>query len=122
MYEILIKSDFSGAHNLRGYKGKCEKLHGHNWLIEAKFERDSLDDIGIAVDFKVLKRKLKIVLKKLDHTYLNKLTAFKRKNPSAENIARYIYTGLKKSIRQKDLSVKSVSVWESDTSCATYYE
>lgn len=122
MYEILIKSDFSGAHNLKGYRGKCEKLHGHNWLIEAKFERDNLDDIGIAVDFKVLKRKLKTVLKKLDHTYLNKLTAFKIKNPSAENIARYIYKALQKSIKAKDLSVKSVSVWESNTSRATYYE
>ena len=122
MYEILIKSDFSGAHNLRGYKGKCEKLHGHNWKIEARFNSDLLNDIGMAVDFKLLKSKLKNVLKKMDHAYLNKLSAFKKKNPSAENIARYIYTGLKKSMRQKGLSIKSVSVWESDTSCATYYE
>ena len=122
MYEILIKSDFSGAHNLRGYKGKCEKLHGHNWKVEARFKSDSLDDIGIAVDFKVLKSKLKVVLKKLDHAYLNKLDAFKRKNPSAENIARYVYVALKKSICKKGQAIKSVSVWESDTSCATYYE
>ncbi|MFC1508183.1 6-carboxytetrahydropterin synthase QueD [Candidatus Omnitrophota bacterium] len=122
MYEILIKSDFSGAHNLRGHKGKCEKLHGHNWKVEARLKSDSLDDIGMAVDFKVLKSKLKAVLKKLDHAYLNKLDVFKRKNPSAENIAKYIYLGLKKSIRKKSRAIKSVSVWESDTSCATYYE
>jgi len=122
MYEILIKSDFSGAHNLRGYRGKCEKLHGHNWKIEARFECDSLDDIGLAVDFKVLKSKLKTVLKGLDHSYLNKLRAFKKENPSAENIARYIYTGLEGPIKRKGLSVKSVSVWESDTSRATYYQ
>ena len=120
MYEILIKSDFSGAHNLRGYRGKCEGLHGHNWKIEARFECDSLDGIGLAADFKLLKAKLQAVLKSLDHAYLNKLSAFKKENPSAENIARYIYTGLQKSIKRKDLSVKSVSVWESDTSCATY--
>jgi len=122
MYEILIKSDFSGAHNLRGYKGRCEKLHGHNWKIEARFETDTLDKIGMAVDFKILKSKLENVLKKVDHAYLNKLDAFKRENPSAENIAKYIYEGLRSSIRKKGLSLKSVSVWESETSCATYYE
>lgn len=122
MYEVLIKSDFSGAHNLRGYKGKCEELHGHNWKIEARFESEFLDDIGIAADFKILKAKLKTILKKLDHAYLNKTDAFRKQNPSAENISRYIYAELKRSIRKKDLSVKSVSVWESDTSCATYYE
>ncbi|MFC1624264.1 6-carboxytetrahydropterin synthase QueD [Candidatus Omnitrophota bacterium] len=122
MYEILIRSDFSGAHNLKGYRGKCEGLHGHNWKIEARFKKDSLDKIGMAVDFKVLKSKLKTVLSKLDHVYLNKLSAFKRKNPSAENIAKYIFEGLKCSVRQKGLFVKSVSVWESEGSCATYYE
>lgn len=122
MYEVLIKSDFSGAHNLRGYKGRCEDLHGHNWKVEARFEKDTLNDIGIAADFKILKAKLKAVLNKLDHTYLNKLSAFKRKNPSAENIAKYVYEALRGSIKEKDLFVKSVSVWESDNSCATYYE
>ena len=122
MYEVLIKTDFSGAHNLRGYRGKCEKLHGHNWKVEARFEKDVLNDIGIASDFKILKSKLKLVLKKLDHAYLNKLAAFKKKNPSAENIARYIFEKLTSSIKEKRLSIKSVSIWESDTSCATYYE
>lgn len=122
MYEILIKSDFSGAHNLRGYRGRCEKLHGHNWEVEANFEADTLNEIGIAADFKILKSKLRTILEKLDHTYLNKLSAFKRKNPSAENIARFIFEGLKTSIKNKGLFVKSVSVWESNTSCATYFE
>jgi len=122
MYEILIKSDFSGAHNIKGYRGRCEELHGHNWKVDARFEIESLNDIGIAVDFKILKARLRNILKKLDHTYLNRLKAFKRKNPSAENIARYIYGKLKGSIREKDIFVKSVSVWESDTSRATYYE
>lgn len=122
MYEILIKSDFCGAHNLRGYKGKCEGLHGHNWNVEARFEADTLNDIGLAVDFKALKSKLRNILKKLDHAYLNELGAFKKDNPSAENIAKYIYEKLKTSIKDKGLFVKSVAVWESDTSCATYYE
>lgn len=122
MYEVLIKSDFSGAHNLLGYRGKCEALHGHNWKIEARFEIDHLDKIGIAVDFRLLKSKLRSVLKKLDHAYLNKVPAFKKQNPSAENIAKFIYTELRNSIKVKGLFVKSVSVWESDNSCAKYYE
>jgi len=122
MYEVLIKSDFSGAHNLRGYRGRCEKLHGHNWNVEARFERDTLDDIGIAADFKVLKSKLKGVLKKMDHSYLNRLASFKKKNPSAENIAKFIFDQLNASLGKKDIALKSVSIWESDSSCATYYE
>lgn len=122
MYEILIKGDFSSAHNLVGYKGKCEGLHGHSWKVEARFEKESLNDIGISVDFTLLKSKLKTILKKLDHTYLNELDSFKRQNPSAENIARFIYQKLKTSVKEKDFFLKSVSVWESESSCATYYE
>jgi len=122
MYEVLVKSDFSSAHNLRGYKGKCEALHGHNWKIEARFQKETLNDIGLTADFSDLKSMLKAALKKLDHTYLNELDVFKKDNPSAENIARHIYKELKSSVKEKDLLVKSVSVWESDASCATYFE
>ncbi len=122
MYEILIKGDFSSAHNLVGYKGKCEALHGHSWKVEAMFEKEALNEIGISVDFTLLKAKLKIILKKLDHTYLNKIDVFKKQNPSAENIAKFIYAGLKTSVKEKGLFLKSVSVWESETACATYFE
>ena len=97
MYEVLVKGDFSSAHNLRGYKGKCETLHGHNWKVEARFEKESLNDIGISVDFVTLKSRLNDILKKLDHTHLNKIEVFKTINPSAENIARFIYAKLKNS-------------------------
>ena len=123
MYEILIKGDFSSAHNLRGYKGRCEKLHGHSWKVEARFEKKDLNDIGISEDFVELKVILKEILKKLDHTHLNQVGIFKKENPSAENIARFIYKKIKGPIKkQKGLILKSVSVWESDASCATYYE
>ena len=122
MYEILVKGDFSSAHNLRGYKGRCEELHGHNWKVEARFEKADLNDIGISVDFTKLKSMLKDILKKLDHTHLNKISIFKKENPSAENIARFIYLTLKGHIKEKGLSLKSISVWESETSRAAYYE
>jgi 6-pyruvoyltetrahydropterin/6-carboxytetrahydropterin synthase len=122
MYEVLVKGDFSSAHSLRGYKGKCEALHGHNWKVEARFEKETLNNIGISVDFTELKSGLKSVLKTLDHTHINKIGIFKTENPSAENIAKFIYLKLKGSVKKKGLSLKSVSVWESETSCATYYE
>jgi len=118
MYSIKIETDFSAAHNLRGYKGKCEELHGHNWKVEAEVSKDKLDKIGMALDFKYLKIKLEKVLNTLDHKYLNNIPYFKKANPTSENIAKYIYDRLKK----QGLKVKSITVWESENSQATYYE
>ena len=116
MYEIKIRSSFSAAHNLRNYHGKCENLHGHNWKVEAVFAYDMLDKDGLAVDFKDAKSMLKKVLEEFDHSYLNKTGAFKRVNPTSENIAKFIYDKL----QDKDRHIYSVSVWENDNSCATY--
>jgi len=118
MYNIRVEADFSSAHNLRGYKGKCEELHGHNWKIEAVASKDKLDKTGMVLDFRYLKTKLNDVVEKLDHKYLNKLAYFKKVNPTSENIAKYIYD----SLRPKIASLKSVTVWENNASCATYEE
>lgn len=122
MYELMIREGFSSAHNLRGYKGKCEELHGHNWKVEAVFQKEGLDEIGISVDFTLLKKQLKYILKELDHKYLNKISFFKKNNPSAENIARYIYQELNKYEGKLGIMVKSVNVWESENACARYYD
>ena len=116
MYEIKIQSDFSAAHNLRNYRGKCENLHGHNWKVEAIFDYRALDKDGLAVDFKEAKACLKAVLAQFDHSYLNETEFFKNANPTSENMAKFIYDELKK----KDAHIHSVSVWENDSSCATY--
>jgi 6-pyruvoyltetrahydropterin/6-carboxytetrahydropterin synthase len=135
MYTIKVEANFSSAHNLRNYKGKCEELHGHNWKVEVAVSKDKLDKAGMVSDFKYLKMKLKRVLEKLDHKYLNNIPYFKKVNPirkkigkkailsngvnpTSENIARYIYDNLKHSIK----SIVSVTVWENDTSSATYEE
>ncbi len=121
MYELMIKDEFAAAHNLRNYKGKCEHLHGHNYNVEVYLESKELNHQGLALDFSILKRKLNKVLKDLDHKYLNKdIEFFKKNNPSAENIAKFIYLELKKQI--KKCKLKKVSVWESDYAKASYYE
>ncbi len=118
MYKLKVESDFSSAHNLRGYRGKCEELHGHNWKVELAVSSSRLDKLGMVLDFKFLKGRLNSVLDKLDHKYLNEIPYFKRVNPTSENIAKYIYDALKKDIR----GILSVTVWESDKARATYEE
>ena len=122
MFEASIKTSFSGAHRLKGYRGKCENIHGHNWDVEVFIGTETLDKQGISIDFRLLRRKLNNVLAALDHRDLNKVAFFNKNNPSAENIARYIYIKLKKSISSKGVFLRRVSVWETKDSCATYFE
>ncbi|HOX54017.1 MAG: 6-carboxytetrahydropterin synthase QueD [Candidatus Omnitrophica bacterium] len=120
MFEVRVESNFSSAHRLRGYKGKCEELHGHNWKVEAFIQSENLDKIGMVVDFHHLKNLLKSVLNKLDHKFLNDVDYFKKVNPTSENIAKYIYDQLRS--KDKKLGLTKVTVWESDTSYASYIE
>lgn len=116
MYSVRVEGNFSSAHNLSGYKGKCEALHGHNWKVRLEVTSDTLDKTGMVLDFQFLKTKLNQVLEKLDHRYLNNIPYFKKTNPTSENIAQYIYQQLKTQIPR----LNSVTVWESDNACATY--
>ncbi|MFH0762316.1 MAG: 6-carboxytetrahydropterin synthase QueD [Candidatus Omnitrophota bacterium] len=118
MFNVKVEGNFSSAHNLRAYKGKCESLHGHNWKVEAEAQSRRLDKAGMVIDFKILKKRLYDCLEELDHKYLNKIPYFKKVNPTSENIAKYIYDTLKR--RLKD--IKSVTVWENNASCAIYEE
>jgi 6-pyruvoyltetrahydropterin/6-carboxytetrahydropterin synthase len=90
MYSIRVDGHFSSAHNLRGYKGKCEELHGHNWRVEVVAASDKLDKLGVVMDFTVIKTHLHEVIEKLDHKYLNEIPYFLKFNPTSENIAKYI--------------------------------
>ena len=122
MYSIKVQSHFSAAHNLRGYRGKCEKLHGHNWKVETEVISSKLNNLSMVCDFKELKEKLEKVLKDLDHTYLNKLPYFKKNNPTSEKIAQFIYGNLKKLIKEKNIILRKVSVWETKDSQADFSE
>ena len=121
MYEITVYSHFSGAHRLRCLKGRCEALHGHNWRIEVSVVSTRLNREGIVLDFGVLKQKVEKILKTLDHTYLNELRHFAKREPSSECIAKYIFDALKKDLKGNSVKVKRVTAWESDTASATYF-
>ena len=123
MFEASVVMSFGAAHNLRGYRGKCEALHGHNWTVELVCQSDKPDKIGMVLDFRVLKKALGDVLEKLDHSFLNELEPFTRVNPSSENIAHYIYDELIGRLSgQNPVSIVSVKVWENEDSWAEYRE
>ncbi|CAN2042329.1 putative 6-carboxy-5,6,7,8-tetrahydropterin synthase [Candidatus Magnetomoraceae bacterium gMMP-15] len=121
MYELKITTHFSAAHQLRMMKTKCENLHGHNWKIEVYVQGNDLDNVGLVIDFGVLKKHVASILDNLDHKFLNELDYFKDKNPSSENIAHYIAERVDASLNIKGVRVSRVSAWESEDACATYY-
>lgn len=118
MFEVRVETNFSSAHHLLNYKGKCENNHGHNWKVEVAIKGEKLDKSNILIDFKVLKAFVNEVVDYLDHKDINELPEFKGVSPSSEIIAKYIY----KKIEEKFPNVAKVSVYETPTSCATYFE
>jgi len=118
MYEIKVEQSFSGAHHLLNYNGVCENQHGHNWKVELYVKGENLDKSNLLIDFKVLKKLLNEILDSLDHEDLNQLDDFKNESPSSEFIAKYIYDKMKDKLPE----VSRVAVWETQNSCAMYYE
>ncbi|OGS46988.1 MAG: 6-carboxytetrahydropterin synthase QueD [Elusimicrobia bacterium RIFOXYD2_FULL_34_15] len=122
MFEISIEDNFSAAHNLRNYKGKCEHLHGHNYKVRVFVCGKVLDKTGMLLDFTILKEILKEITNEFDHKYLNEEKPFDKINPTAENIAKYIYRRIKLKVKSKKLKVIEVDVWETEKNFAKYYE
>lgn len=121
MYELKVGGEFAAAHFLRGYEGKCENLHGHNWKVEVRVAGDSLNNLGMVVDFKELKGLVADVLETFDHRCLNELDTFKKQNPTTENVARIIYDQVASKL-PADVTVSRVTCWESDRCSAAYFE
>jgi 6-pyruvoyltetrahydropterin/6-carboxytetrahydropterin synthase len=122
MYEVSVDETFAAGHALRGYKGKCENVHGHNYKVRVALAGPELDSVGLLYDFVHLKQVIQEVIRSLDHRFLNDFPPFDSVNPSAENIARYIYDEASKQMRQmpSGASIASITVWETDTTSATY--
>ncbi len=120
MYYITVEKDFDAAHFLRNYRGKCENLHGHRYVIRVTVKAAELDDNGLAYDFTTLKQELGDILARYDHTNLNETPPFDKINPSAENIATTIYKKLKPKLKGEPVTIDNIEVWESPTSHVTY--
>ena len=125
MYEVTVQDTFAAGHYLRNYKGKCENPHGHNYRVVVTLQGRELDKAGLLLDFKDLKSVMKNTIEYLDHKMINDVEPFTVLNPSAENLAKYFYDQTNhhlKDCTEGRVSVKQVTIWETDTSVATYYE
>jgi 6-pyruvoyltetrahydropterin/6-carboxytetrahydropterin synthase len=122
MFEVSVEETFSAGHALRGYKGKCENPHGHNYRVRMTLEGRQLDAIGLLYDFTHLKRMLREVIGVLDHQFLNDLAPFDAINPSAENLAKFFHEQTARQIEQAPHAprIKQITVWETDETSATY--
>ena len=122
MYTLTTMVEFSSAHTLVGHSGPCKKMHGHNWRVELEITGEKLDKIGMVVDFKEIRKATNLVVDELDHEFLNNLEPFSEDNPTAENIARYIFTKLSEEFSNKNVKVNSIKLWETDKSAVSYKE
>lgn len=122
MYTLKVEGAFEAAHHINDYPGKCARLHGHNWVVEAVVKGRELDELGMLVDFKDIKQTLKDTLERFDHRYLNELAPFKDGvNPTAENLARIIFEELAgNEIFKRDNVLAAITVFESPKSSVTY--
>jgi len=130
MYEVRVEADFCAAHFLKDYNGKCENLHGHNYKVYAHVQGYELNEGGMLLDFTELKRVLKNVCDRMDHTNLNDMPVFCQ-NPSAERIAKYIYDSVIAEMKmsgtdlaymqgKKTTALYAVDVFETDHNRARY--
>jgi 6-pyruvoyltetrahydropterin/6-carboxytetrahydropterin synthase len=120
MYEVTIKKSFSAAHILKEIGGKCEDLHGHNFIVEVTVGGESLNGEDLLIDFRILKQWTNDILDGLDHKHLNNIQYFNEMNPSSEQVARYIYDGLAEKVQSLGLSLARVTVWESENARVSY--
>ena len=120
MYELKVVTRFAAAHRLTMVGTKCENMHGHNWKIEVFLTGEKLDEAGVVMDFGDIKTRLREIIGRLDHQYLNELAMFQGRQPSSERIAAYIAAELQQAIQHPSVRVSRVSAWESEDACATY--
>ena len=120
MYEVTIIKSFSAAHLLAEIGGKCEELHGHNFKVEVTVDGQELNSEGILIDFRLVKKWLKEILDEMDHQHLNNLPSFVDKNPSSENIAHFVYGEMQNKVKDAEVKILRVKVWESESAAVTY--
>jgi len=120
MYKINVNSSFSAAHYLDNYSGACKYLHGHNWKVRLQLTAQNTDEIGMAIDFKLVKDNLNMLLDRLDHKHLNELEFFSNLNPTSENIAQLIYREMQSCFENDNIKISEVEIWESENNSVIY--
>jgi 6-pyruvoyltetrahydropterin/6-carboxytetrahydropterin synthase len=121
-YTLKVITDFAAAHALRDYAGECSRLHGHNWKVEVEVIATSLNEVGMGLDFKAIKSHIREALGRLDHRHLNEIKPFDEINPTAENIAAYLYRQLSASLGGPRTRIGAVTLWETERACVRYTE
>ncbi|WP_319576492.1 6-carboxytetrahydropterin synthase QueD [uncultured Desulfobacter sp.] len=122
VYDLCVQDHFAAAHSLRGYDGNCSNLHGHNWVVEAHIRCTKLNQLGMGIDFRDIKSVVKDVLNKLDHTNLNDVAEFGSINPTAENLAKFLYSELSRRLNTEFIKVQKIMVFESPGCGSSYQE
>ena len=120
MFEITVEYSFAAGHALRGYKGKCENVHGHNYKVQVTVAGEQLNPTGLFMDFVELRAAIKAAVERLDHRFLNDLPPFDQLNPSAENLAKYFWEKIEPQAQAQGVRVEAVTIWETDITSATY--
>jgi len=120
-FELSIATHFSAAHSLRDYPGDCARLHGHNWHVKLYVECEQLDELGLGIDYKIMKNELKAALEPWDHYNLNDVPPFDVINPSSENVARELYQKMSRRLDNERLRVSRIEISETCTATVTYW-
>ena len=122
MYEVMVEIHFSASHQIKGYEGNCAKMHGHNWKVRVYVRSNELDELGLVIDFRILKKMLLEVIAPLDHSLINEHPDFTDSNPSSENLASWIYKKMKEKLVSRRCWLHAVEIFESETSGLYYTE
>jgi 6-pyruvoyltetrahydropterin/6-carboxytetrahydropterin synthase len=120
-YEVSVETTFAASHQLRGYRGDIEPLHGHNFRVEAFVSAETLAELGVVIDFIELEAELRKIVAPFDHRHVNEIPPFDRENPTTENLARFVFEQLGPRL-PKGVALRRVRVWEAPTYSASFGE
>ena len=121
---IRIEGRFESSHYLYAYMpdGSDEPMHGHSWLVQLSLahKNGSTQENGISFDFLALRQGLDKLLERIGHVCINDLEEFQEINPTAENIARWFYQGLKKTAEKEGGRILEIRVHEGPGNMAVF--
>lgn len=128
MFTVFKDYRFAAGHFIPGHTGGCENLHGHNYRVRVHVAAETLDELGMVIDFAALKQIVEEVLGPFDHRVINDLPPFDAISPTAEELAAYTHGEVTRRLQAargeeaeaRKLGVRRVEVWESESSCAIY--